>query len=91
MFVVPFPRTATRLLCIASTGRGWDHVSVSLPHRIPNWLEMEHVKRAFFKDEETAMQFHVPTANHINIHPNCLHLWRPNDGREIPLPPPETV
>ena len=48
---------------------------------------MEHVKRAFFKDDETAMQLHVPPSDHVNHHPHCLHLWRPNDGRDIPRPP----
>lgn len=74
------------LSIIASSGEGWDHVSVSHPRRPPTWGEMEMVKRLFFKEHETAMQLHVPTTDHINIHDNCLHLWRPLD-REIPLPP----
>jgi len=64
----------------------WDHVSVSRANRCPNWPEMEHVKRLFFQDTETAMQLHVPAADHINNHPYCLHLWRPH-GVEIPRPP----
>jgi hypothetical protein len=91
VFNLPCPSSGRALVCIASTGEGWDHVSVSLSNRTPNWPEMEHVKRAFFKDGETAMQLHVPLADHINAHPNCLHLWRPNDGREIPRPPAEFV
>jgi hypothetical protein len=47
---------------------------------------MEHVKRLFFKDDETAMQLHVPPSDHLSLHPYCLHLWRPQD-REIPRPP----
>jgi hypothetical protein len=90
VFSLPSPRGGA-LLCIASNGGGWDHVSVSLPNRCPNWPEMEHVKRAFFKDGETAMQLHVPPCDHVNHHPHCLHLWRPNDGREIPRPPAEFV
>lgn len=74
------------LRVIASSGEGWDHVSVSLPGRCPNWPEMEYVKRLFFKDSEAAMQLHVPPDDHINCHPNCLHLWRPLKG-EIPRPP----
>lgn len=91
VFDLPCPRTGTKLLCIASTGDGWDHVSVSLKNRCPNWFEMEHVKRAFFKPDETAMQLHVPPADHISCADTCLHLWRPNDGREIPRPPAEFV
>jgi hypothetical protein len=91
VFDLPSPATGARLMCIASSGGGWDHVSISLPNRTPNWREMELVKRTFFRDDETAMQLHVPPKDHISIHPNCLHLWRPNDGREIPLPPAEFV
>lgn len=91
VFRLPAPATGEPLLCIASTGGGWDHVSVSLKGRLPNWTEMEGVKRAFFKDDETAMQLHVPVKEHINVHPNCLHLWRPNNGAMIPRPPAEFV
>lgn len=71
---------------IASSEMGWDHVSVSLPARCPTWEEMEHIKRMFFKDDEVAMQLHVTPKEHINVHPYCLHLWRPTD-QAIPLPP----
>jgi hypothetical protein len=47
---------------------------------------MECVKRLFFSDEETAMQLHVPSTEHISTHPWCLHLWRPQHA-EIPRPP----
>ncbi|WP_428337469.1 DUF7694 domain-containing protein [Paenirhodobacter sp.] len=69
--------------CVSS---GWDHVSVSLPRRCPNWEEMSFVKGMFFQDDETAMQLHVPLSQHINHHPYCLHLWRPHQF-EIPRPP----
>ena len=87
VFQLPCPASGRTLQCVASNGDGWDHVSVSLSNRCPNWAEMEHVKRAFFNDDETAMQLHVPPSDHVNHHPHCLHLWRPNDGREIPRPP----
>jgi hypothetical protein len=79
------------LLVIASTGEGWDHVSVSRRNRVPNWYELEQVKRLFFEAHETAMQLHVPVAEHRSLHPHTLHLWRPNDGREIPMPPARMV
>ena len=79
-----------RLRVIASRGGGWDHVSVSLANRTPTWAEMEYVKRLLFKDDEVAMQLHVPVKDHINNHPYTLHLWRPH-GKSIPLPPHEYV
>jgi len=78
------------LAVIASSLGGWDHLSVSTPHRCPTWAEMEHVKRLFFRPDEVAMQLHVATTDHISIHPNCLHIWRPHDV-PIPLPPKEFV
>lgn len=86
VFRVPSPTGGQTLTIIATAGEGWDHVSVSLPNRCPNWPEMDHVKRLFFREEETAMQLHVPPSDHISHHPYCLHLWRPQ-GVEIPRPP----
>lgn len=85
-FIIPCPLTGKKLKVIASIGMGWEHVSVSLNVRIPKWNEMEYIKRKFFKENETVMQLHVPSSDHINIHPNCLHLWKPI-GVEIPRPP----
>jgi hypothetical protein len=85
-FLVPSCTDRQPLRVIASAGEGWDHVSVSRPTRCPNWPEMEQVKRLFFKDDETAMQLHVPPSDHISHHPYCLHLWRPQ-GSAIPRPP----
>ena len=85
-FLIPSPIDGQTLKVVASSGDGWDHVSVSRENRCPNWTEMDHVKRLFFKDNEVAMQLHVPPDEHINFHPYCLHLWRPLDV-EIPRPP----
>lgn len=75
---------------MAGNGLGWDHVSVSAETRCPVWEEMEWVKRLLFLDGETAMQLHVPPAEHINAHPFVLHLWRPHKGK-IPMPPKNMV
>lgn len=86
MFTVRSPTDGADITVIASSGEGWDHVSASRKTRCPNWVEMAHIKHLFFKDTETAMQLHVPSSDHINIHSFCLHLWRPLIG-EIPRPP----
>lgn len=70
----------------AHEGIPWEHVSVSLPNRCPNWPEMDFIKRLFWDDEETVMQLHPPRSKWISNHPYCLHLWRPIEF-EIPLPP----
>lgn len=75
------------LLVIASNGQLWEHVSVSLKNRCPNWREMCFVKDFFWEPEEIVMQLHPPKSQHVNMHPYCLHLWRPI-GIDIPAPPP---
>ena len=76
---------------VASDGGGWDHVSVSPCSQkrkaCPTWEEMCAIKEMFFKPEERVVQFHPPKSEYINNHPYCLHLWRPNDGKEMPAPP----
>ena len=90
-----FRSLSTRpLKVIASSGGGWDHVSVSTPigSPVPTYYEMQAVAQAFFLPHETAMQLHVPADDHVNNHPNCLHWWRPNCGNQaIPIPPREFV
>jgi hypothetical protein len=85
VFLIPYQNYKLRV--IASALDGWDHISVSLPNRVPNWYEMEHVAKLFLKSTEIAVQYHVPKENHINIHPNCLHWWRPHMPQIILMPP----
>ena len=73
---------------IASTGAGWDHVSVS-PYKksyIPSWEDMCKIKDIFFKDEEAVIQIHPPKTEYVNNMPNCLHLWRCT-YKDMVLPP----
>jgi hypothetical protein len=86
MFKLPSPIDGQSLRVIASSANGWDHVSVSRQSRVPNWPEMDLIRRKFFKDDECVMQLHVPLTEHINYHPHTLHLWRPQHV-EIPRPP----
>jgi len=64
----------------------WEHVSVSHPRRCPTWDEMHKIKQLFWTDEEVVMQLHPPQSCYVNLHPFCLHMWRPVKA-EIPLPP----
>jgi len=71
------------LAITVSAGAGWDHVSVSRVDRCPSWPEMDRVKRLVFRDDEIVMQLHVTDARKIDVHPYCLHLWRPQTAEEI--------
>lgn len=77
---------AKPLRIIASSGEGWDHVSVSRTDHVPSYADMQYIARTFFKEDETAVQFHVPKSEHVNVHPHCLHWWRPLNA-VLPKPP----
>ncbi len=77
------------LLVLASDGQGripWEHVSVSLAKRCPNWKEMCFVKDLFWSPDETVVQFHPRASEYVNLMPHCLHLWK-RVGQEYELPP----
>jgi hypothetical protein len=71
---------------IASDGEGWEHVSVSMNRRTPNWREMCFIKDLFWDPEDVVIQYHPAKSEYVNNHNYCLHLWRPI-GVEIPTPP----
>ncbi|MCK9519879.1 MAG: hypothetical protein M0R74_12780 [Dehalococcoidia bacterium] len=71
---------------IFSWGMGWEHLSVSLPNRIPTWYEMCRFKDIFWGEDEWCVQFHPPKSEHVNNCSTCLHLWKPKN-RPLPVPP----
>lgn len=83
-------RKGRRFNVVASDGSGWEHVSVSCADRCPTWEEMCWIKEMFWDDEDCVIQYHPPKKDYVNMHPFCLHLWRPTD-REIPIPDPVLV
>ena len=89
-FHIPGPN-GQDLFIVASPGEAneeipWEHVSVSLKNRCPNWIEMCFIKDLFWEPEDVVMQLHVARSEWISFHPFCLHLWRPLNEK-IPLPP----
>jgi len=83
-------RGGAEFAVIASDGKGWEHVSVSLEKRTPSWEEMCWVKDLFWGDDECVIQYHPPRQKYVNLHPNCLHLWKPYRSI-LPEPPMELV
>ena len=78
------------LVCIASDGLEWEHVSIHINQghkpRTPNWQEMHYAKNIFWDPEDVVMQLHPRQSEYINCQENTLHLWRPI-GQVIPTPP----
>jgi len=84
-FFIPSKNRKCIFKVIASDGRGWEHVSVSLPNRCPTWNEMCYIKDIFWEDDKTIIQYHPAKSEYINNHPFVLHLWRPVN-QKIPKP-----
>lgn len=83
-FSIPFE--SYTLMVVASDDMGWEHVSVSLKNRTPNWREMCFIKDLFWEPEDCVIQFHPPRSEYVNVHEFCLHLWR-KIGSEFETPP----
>lgn len=79
-FMVPFyPKgkcVAVMIAVQADDQSDWEHVSASLRTRTPTWDEMCFLKKLFWDDEETIVQYHPPKSEYVNRAQNCLHLWR---------------
>jgi hypothetical protein len=62
----------------------WIHASMSHPHRLPSYDELKYLKRHFVGTARKAIQVFPAESEHVNLHPNCLHLFSCID--EDPLP-----
>jgi hypothetical protein len=96
-FVFPHYRIVNyELRCQVSDGEGWEHVSVTAApkgqktSRCPTWEEMCWVKNQFWTNDEVVVQYHPRETDYVNMHPHCLHLWKPTEI-ELPTPNPLMV
>lgn len=65
-------------------GRQWLHVSFAHRKRLPDYDEITMVKRLFIGEGKYAVMVFPPKDIHVNINPNCLHLWHCLDGHPLP-------
>lgn len=77
------------LQIIASTnleqdGREWLHLSISHPDRLPTYKDMTYMKRHWAGDDKKCIQVFPARTEHVNFHPNCLHLFCCLDGDALP-------
>ena len=78
-----------KLLVVASVKRHedkklWIHVSASNPKRVPNYAELDYVKRHWIGNDMYAVQVFPPSTSKINIAVHALHLWACLDGWPLP-------
>lgn len=64
---------------------GYEHVSVSpmKKYRMPSWDDMARLKDVFFDPEEEVYQIMPKHSEYVNLMGNCLHLWRPSNGKRL--------
>lgn len=68
---------------IKSDGLEWLHVSFSRTSRIPDYKDIQMVKRDFIGNDKKAIMVFPDEDHYVNNHPYCLHLWYSADN---PLP-----
>lgn len=63
---------------------GYEHVSFA-PYsgKIPKWDDMCELKELFWDCEEEVYQIMPKKSQYVNIKDNCLHLWRPCNGKTL--------
>lgn len=71
---------------IFSYQMGWEHLSVSMPNKMPSWDQMCKMKDIFWNKDEACVQYHPKEEDYVNNHPYCLHIWKPTEV-ELPTPP----
>lgn len=95
MFLVPCKHGARSfmLVCIATDGLGWEHVSITLKtlqindtNVCPTWEMMCTIKDLFWDKDKTVVQYHPPESEYVSCHHYCLHLWR-KVGEDFETPP----
>jgi hypothetical protein len=79
-----------RAVFVFSYGGGWEHLSVSFACACPTWEQMCTAKSIFWGEEECCVQYHPAKSDYVNLHPYCLHIWKPI-GIELPKPPKSFV
>jgi hypothetical protein len=60
----------------------WLHASISHPTEMPSYEEMKALHAVVFGDRWAYMPF-APTAEHVNDHEFCLHLYGRSDGANV--------
>lgn len=74
-----------RVIASAGTfdGREWLHVSFSRERRLPDYKDLQLVRKDFIGTDKKAIMVFPEESHYVNIHQNCLHLWY---SAENPLP-----
>ena len=62
----------------------WMHASVARERLVPGYADLVRVKDAFIGADRKAVMVFAPKDEHVNIHPNALHLYALAEGDPLP-------
>ena len=65
-------------------GRDWLHLSMSHRKRVPNYDELVYLKKHWAGENRKAIMVLPASEEHVNIHPNVLHLFVCISGDPLP-------
>lgn len=51
------------------------HVSFSRRSRLPDYSDLDWVRKGFVGEDRECWQYFPPKAEYVNAHPYTLHLW----------------
>jgi len=77
-------RSVIMTVAMYDDGHEWLHVSTAHPTRLPTYAELMEVKDLFVGRDRKAIMVLPSAKEHVNIHPNCLHLFARLDGDSLP-------
>jgi len=65
-------------------GHDWLHVSLAHMQHLPAYKMLMEVKDLFAGRDRKAVMVFPKKEEHVNIHPNCLHMFVRLDGDSLP-------
>lgn len=65
-------------------GPRWIHLSCSREGRVPSYQDLTTMKKLFLGDDLAGIMVLPKQEEHVNIHPNCLHLFCPYGFDPLP-------
>jgi len=79
-----YPLTVITSAAIEADGKRWLHVSLAHQKRIPDYSEIQRVRKHFIGEDKYAVIVFPPKDFYVNLNPNCIHLWHCIDGHPLP-------
>jgi hypothetical protein len=85
MHVLPgfLMKSTKKITVIQSIDSGYDHISLSHPHRLPTWDEIKYMRNKYGDPNKFYVIVLPPMEFYLNLHEFCMHLWEVKSEPEI--------